>query len=219
VIAAAGVAAAALICLDPGHGTPPAIGQQTEPIGPGSHVLKIKDGGGAHGEAAVALAIAKRTRTLLLARGYRVAMTRTGSTIDLPDGNGNIARARFCNRRHAALMVRIHADGSGDRSLHGISTLVPAWHKGWTDDIYRSSLKAGRAVEKAVLAATGAANRGIVRRSDLTGFNWANVPAVLIETGFLSNPNDSRLLHTPSYQQRVARGLANGVSAFVGLPR
>jgi N-acetylmuramoyl-L-alanine amidase len=219
VIAAAGVAAAALICLDPGHGTPAAIGQQTEPIGPRSHVLKIKDGGGAHGEAAVALAIAKRLRALLLARGYRVAMTRTGPTIHLRDGNGNIARARFCNRRHAALMVRIHADGSGDRSLHGVSTLVPAWHRGWTDDIYGRSLRAGRAVQKAVVAATGAANRGIVRRTDLTGFNWADVPAVLVETGFLSNPNDSRLLHTPSYQQRVARGLANGVSTFVGLPR
>ena len=219
MIAAAGVAAAALICLDPGHGTPPAIGRQTEPIGPGSHVLKIKDGGGAHGEAALALAIAKRARALLLAHGYRVAMTRTGPTIDLPDGNGNIARARFCNRRHAALMVRIHADGSSDRSLHGASTLVPAWHRGWTDDIYGRSLRAGRAVQKAVVAATGALDRGIVRRSDLTGFNWADVPAVLVETGFLSNPNDSRLLHKASYQQRVARGLANGVSAFVGLPR
>jgi len=220
VIAAAGVAAAgALICLDPGHGTPPEIGQQTEPIGPGSRVMKIKDGGGAHGEAAVALAIARRARALMLARGYRVAMTRTGPTIDLRDGNGNIARARFCNRRHAALMVRIHADGSGDRSLRGVSTLVPAWHKGWTDDIYRRSLRAGRAVQKAVVSSTGARNRGIVRRSDLTGFNWANVPAVLVETGFLSNPADSRLLHTPSYQQRVARGIANGVSSFVGLPR
>jgi N-acetylmuramoyl-L-alanine amidase len=219
VIAAAGVAAAALICLDPGHGTPPAIGRQTEPIGPGSHVLKIKDGGGAHGEAAVALAIAKRTRALLLARGYRVAMTRTGPTIDLPDGDGNIARARFCNRRHAALMVRIHADGSSDRSLHGASTLVPAWHKGWTDDIYGRSRRAGRALQKAVVSATGALDRGIARRSDLTGFNWADVPVVLVETGFLSNAKDSQLLHTPSYQQKVARGLANGVAAFVGLPR
>jgi N-acetylmuramoyl-L-alanine amidase len=215
VIAAAGVAAAALICLDPGHGTPPAIGQQTEPIGPGSDTLKIKDGGGAHGEAAVALAIAKRTRALLLSRGYRVAMTRTGPTIHLGDGDGNIARARFCNRRHAALMLRIHADGSADRSLHGVSTLVPAWHKGWTDDIYGRSLRAGRAVQQAVVAATGALDRGIVRRTDLTGFNWADVPAVLVETGFLSNPNDSRLLHTASYQQKVARGLANGVAAFV----
>jgi len=219
VIAATGVAAAALICLDPGHGTPPAIGQQTEPIGPGSHVMKIKDGGGAHGEAAVALAIAKRTRALLFARGYRVAMTRTGPTIHLGDGNGNIARARFCNRRHAALMLRIHADGSADHSLRGVSTLVPAWHRGWTDDIYGRSLRAGRALQRAVVASTGALDRGIVRRSDLTGFNWANVPAALVETGFLSNASDARLLHTRSYQQKVARGLANGVSAFVGRPR
>jgi N-acetylmuramoyl-L-alanine amidase len=218
IAGAAGVAAAALICLDPGHGTPAAIGRQVEPIGPGSKVMKIKDGGGARGEAAVALAIAKRTRTLLLARGYRVAMTRTGPTIRLGNGNGNIARAKFCNRRHAAVMVRIHADGATDPSLHGVSTLVPAWHRGWTNDIYRSSLSAGRAIQKSVVTATGAADRGILRRSDLTGFNWANVPAVLVETGFLSNPTEARRLKTPAYQQRVATGIAAGVSAFVALP-
>jgi N-acetylmuramoyl-L-alanine amidase len=218
VIGAAGVAAAALICLDPGHGTPPAIGAQKEPIGPGSKVLKIKDGGGANGEAEVALAIARRARAVLLARGYRVAMTRTGPTIHLGNGNGNIARAKFCNRRHAALMVRIHADGSSDRSLHGVSTLVPAWHRGWTDDIYARSRAAGFALQRAVVAATRATNRGIVKRSDLTGFNWANVPAVLVETGFLSNPQDRRLLHTVAYQRKVARGLANGVDAYIKRP-
>jgi N-acetylmuramoyl-L-alanine amidase len=204
-----------LICLDPGHGTPPAVGRQLEPIGPGSRTLKIKDGGGASGEAQVALAIALRARRLLLGRGYRVAMTRTGPTIHLGDGNGNIARARFCNRRHAALMVRIHADGSTSRSEHGVSTLVPAWHRGWTDDIYARSLRAGRAVQKAVLRSTGAADRGVVRRSDLTGFNWANVPAVLVETGFMTNPTESRRLKSGAYQQRVARGITRGVAAFV----
>ena len=49
ILGAAGLAAAALICLDPGHGTPPAVGGQVEPIGPGSQVMKIKDGGGARG--------------------------------------------------------------------------------------------------------------------------------------------------------------------------
>jgi N-acetylmuramoyl-L-alanine amidase len=204
-----------LVCLDPGHGTPPATGRQVEPIGPGSRTMKIKDGGGASGEAAVALAIALKARRLLLARGYRVAMTRTGPTIRLGDGDGNIARAKFCNRRHAALMVRIHADGSTSRSLHGVWTLVPAWHRGWTDDIYGASLRAGRALQKAVIASTGAANRGVVQRSDLTGFNWADVPAVLIETGFLTNPGESSRLHAPAYQQRVALGITRGVSAFV----
>jgi N-acetylmuramoyl-L-alanine amidase len=211
----AAVAPQPLVCLDPGHGTPPAIGRQLEPIGPGSRTMKIKDGGGASGEAAVALAIALKARRLLLARGYRVAMTRTGPTIRLGEGDGNIARARFCNRRRAALMVRIHADGSPAPSLHGVSTLVPAWHRGWTDDIYARSVRAGRAIQAAVVSATGAANRGVVQRSDLTGFNWADVPAVLIETGFMTNPAESSRLRTPAYQQKVALGIQHGVAAFV----
>jgi N-acetylmuramoyl-L-alanine amidase len=204
---------AALICLDPGHGTPPAIGRQTEPIGPGSSVRKIKDGGGANGEAAVALAIAKKTRTLLLRRGYRVAMTRTGSVFRYGNG-GNVARARFCSRRHAALMLRIHADGSTDTSKRGLSTLYPAFHRGWTDDIYASSLRAARLVQRSTVAATGARDLGLVRRSDLTGFNWANVPAILVETGFMTNPSERRLLQSSAYQWKVARGFTAGVAAF-----
>jgi N-acetylmuramoyl-L-alanine amidase len=203
-----------LICLDPGHGTPPAIGRQTEPIGPGSGVRKIKDGGGASGEAAVNLAIAKRTRTLLLRRGYRVAMTRTGDVFRYGNG-GNIARAQFCNRRHAALMLRIHADGSTNTSLHGFQTLYPAWHKGWTDDIFTRSLKAARLVQAASLRATGAANLGLLKRTDLTGFNWANVPAILVECGFLSNSRERRLLQSSAYEWKVARGLTAGVAAFI----
>jgi N-acetylmuramoyl-L-alanine amidase len=206
------LAAAALICLDPGHGTPPAVARQLEPVGPGSPVLKIKDGGGARGEPGVALAIASHTRTLLLRHGFRVAMTRTGATFRYGNG-GNIARAQFCNRRHAALMLRIHADGSTDTRRHGISTLYPANHRGWTDDIYAASLRAARLVQRSTVRATGAADLGVVPRADLTGFNWANVPVMLVETGFLSNPKERRLLHSALYQQRVARGLANGAAA------
>jgi N-acetylmuramoyl-L-alanine amidase len=202
-----------LICLDPGHGTPPPVGLQTEPIGPGSRTMKIKDGGGATGEAAVALAIARKTRTLLLRRGYRVAMTRTGPVFRYGNG-GNIARAQFCNRRRAALMIRIHADGSANTALHGFQTLYPAWHRGWTDDIYTQSLRAARTVQAAAVRATGAANLGLTPRGDLTGFNWANVPAILVETGYLSNPNERRLLRSSAYQQRVGRGLAAGAAAF-----
>jgi N-acetylmuramoyl-L-alanine amidase len=208
------VAPPPLICLDPGHGTIPAIGRQTEPIGPGSAEQKIKDGGGTPGEAPVALAIALRTRALLQRDGYRVAMTRTGSTY----AGGNIDRARFCNVRHATLMLRVHADGAGDRTLRGVKTLVPALHRGWTDDIYGRSIRAARKVQAAVAAQTGARNLGLVPRSDLTGFNWANVPAILVECGFMTNPAEARLLRSPAYQLRVARGLALGAEAFAGAP-
>ena len=204
---------APLICIDPGHGTIPAIGRQTEPIGPGSSQLKIKDGGGTAGEAPVALAIALKTRALLKGDGYRVAMTRTGRTY----AGGNIERARFCNIRHAALMIRIHADGSTDRSLHGVKTLVPALHRGWTDDIYASSVRAARKVQSAVVRQTRALDLGLVQRSDLTGFNWANVPAVLVECGFMTNPVEARLLRSNAYQLKIARGLTAGAEAFAPL--
>jgi N-acetylmuramoyl-L-alanine amidase len=205
------VAPTPLICLDPGHGTIPSVGRQTEPIGPGSSIRKIKDGGGAPGEAPVALAIAWRTRAALLRNGYRVAMTRTGPTY----AGGNVARAQFCNVRHASLMIRIHADGSTDSSQHGVKTLVPALHRGWTDDIYARSLRAGRDVQAAVARATRAKNIGILFRSDLTGFNWADVPAILVETGFMTNPTEGRLLRSPAYQLKVARGLAAGAQAYL----
>jgi N-acetylmuramoyl-L-alanine amidase len=202
-----------LICIDPGHGTIPAIGRQTEPIGPGSSQLKIKDGGGTAGEAPVALAIALKTRALLKGDGYRVAMTRAGRIY----AGGNIERARFCNVRHAALMTRIHADGSNNRSLHGVKTLVPALHRGWTDDIYASSVRAARKAQSAVVGQTRALDLGLVQRSDLTGFNWANVPAILVECGFMTNPAEARLLRSKAYQLKIARGLTAGAEAFAPL--
>ena len=204
-------AAAALVCLDPGHGTAPDVGRQVEPIGPRSAQLKIKDPGGAAGEAPVALAIARRTRTLLRARGYRVAMTRDGAGYR----GGNRERARFCNARGAALMIRIHADGSTDPDVRGISTLVPALRRSWTDDIHGASRRAGRLLQSELIAATGARNLGVVERADLTGFNWAEVPVVLVETGFMSNRREADLLRSGAYQQQLAGALARGAQGFL----
>lgn len=202
--------AAALICLDPGHATAPNVAARREPIGPGARELKLVDGGGAPGEAAVALAVARRARALLVASGYRVALTRDG----VPFGGGNRERAAFCNRRRAALMIRIHADGSRDGSTHGVSTLVPALRRGWTDDVHAASRRAGRLLHAELVAATEARDRGIVERSDLTGFNWADVPVVLVETGFMTNARERRLLESPRYQTTVARALVAGVQRF-----
>jgi N-acetylmuramoyl-L-alanine amidase len=205
------VAATALVCLDPGHGTAPEIGREFEPIGPGSAQLKVKDPGGAAGEAPVALAIARRTHALLLARGYRVAMTRTAPGYR----GGNRERAGFCNVRGAALMIRIHADGSTDPGVHGISMLVPALRRRWTDDIRATSRRAGTLLQRELVASTGARDLGVVERTDLTGFNWSDVPAVLVETGFMSNPRESRLLRSPRYQQTIAAALLRGVQRFL----
>src|SRR4029079_5128805 len=136
-------------------------------IGPGSSTYKVKDPGGTAGEATVVLQIGKKLRKILARRGYEVVMTRTTMEFDRGNG-GNIARAKFCNRHDAALMVRIHADGSMDRSAHGASTLNPAWHKGWTNDTLPESKMAAAGMQKAYIAKTGATDLGLVRRADLT---------------------------------------------------
>ena len=112
-------------------------------------------------------------------------------------------------------MLRIHADGSSDSSRRGVATLYPALHRGWTDDVYGESLRAARLVEGAVVRTTGAFDLGLSRRADLTGFNWSNVPAILVETGFMSNPAERRLLQSSAYQWKVARGFTAGVARFI----
>ena len=61
--------------------------------------------------------------------------------------------------------------------MRGVSTLVPALRRGWTDDIYRPEPRAG-VLFSVSFASTGARNLGVFERRDLTGFNWADVPAV-----------------------------------------
>jgi N-acetylmuramoyl-L-alanine amidase len=206
-----------VVVIDPGHdlrGNP-----ATEPIGPGSSTLKIKDGGGTHGvvsglrEADLNLRVALRLRARLERAGLSVVMTRTktaGTSI------GNVARARIANRAGASLLLRIHADGSTDPSARGTHTLYPAMRRGWTDDVYAESKRAARIVQAELRAALGFPDRGLQERSDFTGFNWANVPVILVEMGFMTNPTEDRLLATASYQRRAAAGLCRGTLRFLG---
>src|SRR3954452_1086852 len=208
------------IAIDPGHDARANLA--TEPIGPGSSRRKIKDGGGTRGvvthvpESVFTLKVGLRLRRLLEADGYCVTMTRTRTA---GRSMGNVARARIANRAHAALMVRIHADGSTDRSRHGTSMLYPAFHRGWTGDVLPESRIAARKVQHALVTTLHSRDLGTVARSDITGFNWSNVPVVLAEVGFLTNPREDRRLNRASYQQRAARGLRRGVRAFVGPPK
>src|SRR5215212_1745479 len=196
------------VVVDAGHDARANLA--TEAIGPGSSQRKIKDGGGTRGvatgtpESVVNLRIAKRLRKLLLADGYCVRMTRTRNR---GRSMGNVRRARIANRAHAALFVRIHADGSTDHSRHGTSTLYPAFHRGWTGDVLPESRVAARRMQRALVRTLHSRDLGIVRRSDITGFNWSDVPVVLTEVGFLTNPSEDRRLSSRRGERRAARGL------------
>ncbi len=218
--AAATAARMPVVVLDPGHDLRANLA--TEPIGPGATVRKIKDGGGTRGvvsglsEAELNLRIALRLRGLLKRAGVRVVMTRTktvGTSI------GNIARARIANRSGADLFLRIHADGSTDPRARGTHTLYPALRRGWTDDVYAASRRVARLVQSEVVHALGFPDRGLQERSDFTGFNWADVPVILVEMGFMTNPTEDRLLATAAYQHRAAVGLCRGALGYLGRPK
>ncbi len=157
--------------------------------------------------------VARRLRALLERAGVGVVMTRTSTS---GRGMGNVARARIANRAGAALFLRIHADGSADRSARGTHTLYPALRRGWTDDVYPESRRAAATVQRELRGALGFPDRGLQERSDFTGFNWSNVPVILVEMGFMTNPTEDRLLATPAYQRRAAHGLCRGALRFIG---
>ena len=206
-----------VVVIDPGHqadGNP-----ATEPVGPGSSDYKAKVSSGTSGvvtgtpESELALAVALKLRDVLLAHGIEVVMTRSTEDVDL----SNIERAQIANSAGADLFVRIHADGSDDAATSGIHVLYPASIKGWTDDIAAASKEAAVLAQRELIAATGAVDRGLDARSDMTGFNWSDVPVILPEIGFMTNPAEDRLLATPAYQDKIVAGLVRAILAFLGV--
>lgn len=213
---AARAARTPVVVVDAGHDLHANLA--TEPIGPGSHTMKIKDGGGTSGilthtpEAVITLAVALRLEAALKRSGVRVVMTRTtNSHVSM----GNVERANIANRAHANLFIRIHADGSTDATSAGAHTLYPASISGWTDDVYNESLDAARLVQTQLVKAERFPDLGLDPRSDITGFNWSDVPVILPEIGFLTNPTEDRILSASPGQSRAALGLCRGVIAFV----
>ncbi len=189
-----------------------------EPIGPGATEKKPKVAGGATGaasphvrESEVNLQVALRLQQALESRGVKVIMVRTSEDVNV----ANSERAAVANSANAALFVRLHCDGADNPSTHGLSTLIPASNQ-WTAPIVTQSALAGKAVHRAVIASTGATDRGVVNRGDLSGFNWSKVPTILVEMGFMSNAAENKRLTTSSYQQKLAEGLAAGVVAYLG---
>jgi N-acetylmuramoyl-L-alanine amidase len=58
---------------------------------------------------------------------------------------------------------------------------------------------------------------GTVERDDLSGFNWSEIPVVLIEVGFLSNNKNDKLLNSKSYQDKLSGGIFNGLVEYFSI--
>jgi N-acetylmuramoyl-L-alanine amidase len=178
-----------LIVLDPGHG--------------GS------DRGSIHGgvsEADLTLDMAKRLRDLLLARGWQVKMTRE-TDVDVYAA-GDTAREELqtrvdvANKAGARLFVSIHANAFINSGPYGTTCYISK-----PDDV------AFARIVESHLAADGTKDDGIVK-SHLYVTLHTRMPAVLVETAFLSNPSDYALLTSPAWRQKVAQEIADGIGEY-----
>lgn len=156
-------------------------------------------------------------RDVLQARGARVVLTRTSD-----DGWGPCVdqRALTAQREHADVLVSIHADGA-DVGASGFHVITPATGPTVTAATRAASAALAASVRDALVAqrltpATYVGgDRGVVERDDIATVNLAGVPAVMLESGNMHNPDDLAVLATDAGRRRIAQGLADGVAAYL----
>ena len=194
------------IVLDPGHGG--------DDVGTQHNGLT---------EKLLTLDIAERLRALLVAQGWTVRMTRE-TDVD-PVSDDNLAKMRAdglpnpddraylqtrcdtANNINARLFISIHINSAPVESARGTTFY---WYK-------PQDAAFAQALERSVIAAAGTQDDG-TRHENFYVVRHTTMPAVLIETAFVTNPGDVALLRQPSFLQRVAQGIANGVRAYAGSP-
>ncbi|MEH7415766.1 N-acetylmuramoyl-L-alanine amidase [Neobacillus drentensis] len=202
------------VVIDPGHQQKANL--EKEPVGPGSAETKVKVTGGTTGivtgkpEYVLALEASLILGDLLEKRGVKVIYTRSTHNVNL----SNRERAEIANQQQADFFIRIHADGSTDRNVRGLSILTPAGNDPYTKAIYQDSLQASQYILEETKKNASLKVNGISYRGDLSGFNWSKVPATLVEMGFMSNPTEDRNLSDPVYLTNLLTNVADGIIRY-----
>ncbi len=190
-----------VVYLDAGHGG----------YDPGASYFGISEKG-------LTLAIQSRVKAKLEAEGYQVVTTRTSDTyVDLTD------RSRAANASESDIFVSIHINASGSSAAQGIETyyyqpyaeypsrINAAYHANPTRLSMSDTL--ANAIQSSLINATGAQNQG-VKRQTFAVLRETTAPAVLLELGFLSNPQEAARLNTSAYQETLANAIVAGIKSY-----
>ncbi len=144
------------------------------------------------------LAIVKRMARMLRGAGVTVILTRDDdSAVSLQ------SRAKLANTRRPDLFVSVHGDAAKP-NVHGYNAYIAPVSSSAS---YRAALRISAALKDADVAPHGQP----VRRKALFVLVKTTCPAVLVETGFITNPREGTRLATPKYQQSIAHALAGGI--------
>lgn len=159
-------------------------------------------------EKDITIDVAKRVQSLLANQGYTVIMTRTSDkAVNIMD------RPKIANEADAHVFLSIHANSSLNPDAEGIESLYAP--RDLTSVKYDAQYPFVKAVHTELINATGMFDRGIKQRPDLIVLKHTEMPAVLVELGFMSNERDMELLKTDSYKQACAEGISAGIAKYV----
>ena len=155
-------------------------------------------------EKDINLSIALNVKEQLNERGYEVLMTREGDeTISLEE------RVTFANENGATIYISIHQNSSDEKAdeVHGIETY-------YSTESEVDSKRLARLMQQQLTDNTDARDRSILSNENLYVIRETNMPACLVETGFLSNKEECGRLVAEDYQKQLAASIVSGVELY-----
>jgi len=145
-------------------------------------------------------AVAIKLRKLLSVEGFKVIFSHDNAR-DVPLSE----RISLANKLNVDAFVSIHANAYGTtwNDANGIETFT-SLHPSET------SLKMAICVQQSLFLMTGGKNRGI-KKGDFAVLRETEMPAILVECGFMTNKKEAHLLKSPAYQKHCAQAIHFGL--------
>lgn len=193
------------------------LAARNEDIDPGARTIVIDAGHGGKDPGAISingyhekeinLSMALQLEEALRQQGYNVILTRDEDVfVDLYE------RSRIANGLNADLFISMHANSNIKSSITGLEVLYcPATSSEFKlEDQYPFA----DFIYSGIIRNTGIPGRGVIKRPELVVLRETIMPAVLIEVGYLSNPQDEVLVRDKAYQMKVVQGIVEGVFEY-----
>ncbi|MGR3951633.1 MAG: N-acetylmuramoyl-L-alanine amidase [Chlamydia sp.] len=183
-----------LILLDPGHGGTD-IGCRSNGVYP-----QIQ-------EKNITLALIRILQDNLKKMGYRVALTRS-KDIYLHRQK----RAEYANTIRASLFISLHCNWTSKENIQGIEIFY--YKNSKNRSRVTQSKRFAEIVLRHLLKKNSIVDRG-VKHGNFWVVRETNMPAILVEVGFLSNKVEALLLNSKAYKQYIAQAIATGTDQFI----
>ena len=164
-------------------------------------------------EKTIALAVTLKVGNILVKNGVQTIYTRTSDNITWSTNQTQNLQARcdVSNNAKPNLFASIHCNSYSVQAASGIETWYYAGGSYSTN-----SAKLATTVQSELIKETGRVNRG-TKTGNLYVTKYVNTPAILVETSFISNPDEEKLLATEAYQNKLAKAISTGILKNLGI--